>query len=86
MRAHDRNREQQIRERVERVRKHMGLVEAKIKHVQVDRTKGSHLNEQAELIEKLAVSQKKVEENRRKLEKQKRNELHEKLELEALTI
>jgi hypothetical protein len=86
MRAHDRNREHQIQERVERVKKQIGFAEAKIRHVQEDRASGSHLQEQMELIEKLASNQKRVEDKKRKQEKDNRTKVHEKLELEALTI
>lgn len=86
MRAHDRNREQQIQERINRVKKHLGIVEAKSKLVLEERVSGSQLKEQMDVIEKIAMSQKRVEENKKRLEKSKRNELHEKLTTEALTI
>lgn len=65
MQLHDRNREHQIQDRVERVRKHIGLLDNKIRLVKEERTTGSHLVGQIELVEKLASKQKAVDENRK---------------------
>lgn len=68
------------------MKKHIGIVEARSKLVLEERVSGSQLKDQMDIIEKIALSQKRVEENKRRLEKSKKTELQEKLTSEALTI
>lgn len=86
MRVHDRNRDQQIKERVDRVRQYIDKVEFKTRHLLEEKVNGGLIKEQMRAIAKIAEKTIEVEKRRKRLEKELKTEINEKLTLEFVTV